>query len=472
MRRELTREEVQRTKRCSVAEGSAASVMMGCGEQYVVPFALRLGASNAEIAFLSSGPFFLGSLFQLLGARLTEKLQERKKLVLIFVLLQSLSFAPLFLLPLFTRSVWALTCIFSLYLVFGNIAGPPWSSWIGDVIPAGERGTYFGKRNRVTLLFLLSSIIASGFILTFVPDVWVAFGILFLLALTGRFVSFLLFTRHYEPPFLPDVYNHSGFREFIAELPKTAFGSFALFRSVLAFAVMVSAPFFAIIMLTHLRFSYLQYSIVVLIPVLIKALTMTYWGSLTSVFGNKNLLKVSSVIVSLIPLYWVVIASSLSGIAAFLVLAAAETISGFAWAGLELTTFNYMLEASSKRTRTKLFANYAVTFGFAVMVGGLTGSGLSLLLQGRTSALWTLLIILAISSCLRVLSTAVLLPRVRDIGNHEKVEEGRLFYEVLVHRPLGFSMRPMLPRLAFLDRNGDANGKRQDWFRGSWLLRK
>jgi MFS family permease len=176
---------------------------------------------------------------------------------------------------------------------------------------------------------------------------------------------------------------------------------------------------------------------------LVKALTMTYWGKLTKTFGNKNLMRVSSVLVALIPLGYVSAGLFFKGTPyAFWAVLAGEIISGFAWAGLELTTFNYMLEHSSQRTRAKLFAYFGVALGTAVIIGGLAGSALLNVLQHIPAIADAFIIVFGLSAFIRLTASIMLIPSVPDIGNHPSIEEGKLFYEVLIARPLGRSLSP------------------------------
>lgn len=447
----LTQQQREKTKKLSIAEGSSASIMLGFGEQYIVPFALRLGATSAQIGFLSAVPAFIASLFQLLGARLTDQYQNRKKLVLTFVLWQALSFIPLFILPFLTKNFWVLALCFILYLIFGNLIGPAWSSWLGDVVPLAERGKYFALRNKMSIFFLFASVLTGGILLTyFENNIWMGFALLFSTAFMGRFISFLLLLRHNEPKYTSDLWNDYTFKKFLEELSTNAFGRFVVFRSLLSFSVMVVAPFFALLMLKEFQFSYIQYSIILFAPMIAKALTMTYWGTLSNTFGNKNILRISSILIGLIPINWFIVSVFFHGESIFFALIVTELISGFSWAGMELTTFNYMLEASLPKKRVKLFAYYNVIFNSLVMIGGLTGSALIFLLTKKISLFNAIMILIIISIITRLLVAFILTPKVQEISNHKKVENKRLFYEILVHRPLGFASSTAVSSMAFI----------------------
>ena len=85
---ELTDEEKEKTRKYSIKEGSAASVMSGAGESYITPYALELQANNAQIGFLTSLTGFLGPISQIYGSRLIEK-YSRRKIVVTSVILQA-----------------------------------------------------------------------------------------------------------------------------------------------------------------------------------------------------------------------------------------------------------------------------------------------------------------------------------------------------------------------------------------------
>lgn len=452
MKTELSKDEINQTKKASIAEGSAASLMLGFGEQYIIPFALKLGATSSQVGFLSSLPAFIGSLFQLVSAKITDKYENRKKIVMIFVLLQAMSFIPLFLLPFLTKNVWVLLAIFTIYLTFGNIASPAWSSWLGDVIPMSERSSYFSLRNKITMIFLFSSVLISGLLLNKLENnIWLGFGILFALAFTGRIISFCLFFKHKEPKYQGDIFNENGFKEFIFELRQNAFGRFVIFRSLLSFAVMISSPFFAVLMLRVFNFSYLQFSTIILSPMIIKALTTTYWGRLSNAFGNKNILRVTSILIGIIPINWLLATVLFEKDILFISILLIEMLSGFSWAGMELTTFNYMLDASNPKKRVKLFAYYNVVFNFLVLTGGLLGSFLVMILTKYTSLLNALIIVISFSGLTRLMVAIISTPKVKEIQNHHKVEDKKLFFEILVHRPLGFAVSSATTSMAFIE---------------------
>ncbi|MEM4756172.1 MAG: MFS transporter, partial [Candidatus Woesearchaeota archaeon] len=304
--RVLSAQEKEKTKQYSVIDGSAYNVMYGFGEQYVVPYGVRLGASPSEVALLSTVPYFFGSLFQLLGARLTWILASRKRIILISVLIQAIMFLPIFLLPLLTKNIFLLIVLFSLYLIFANMATPAWSSLIGDVVGEHERSSFFSHRNKVMITFLFFSVIAAGLILHYFENrnVWLGFGILFGVALLARIVSLIYLARHHEPTYHPPKKSSLSFFSFTKSITKTPFGTFTLFRFLLTIGIMFGAPFFVVFNLKFLELNYFQYMLVILVPLAAKVISMKPWGKYAERYGTRNIMIVSLFLISSFPIFY------------------------------------------------------------------------------------------------------------------------------------------------------------------------
>jgi MFS family permease len=450
MPNKLSRDQIEKTKKYSIIDGSAYNVMTGFGEQYVNPFAIRLGASDSQIGILSSVPYFLGSLSQLLGAKLTDKFKKRRSIIAIFVFTQALTFLPLFLIPLITKNIVWMTALFSLYVIFGSMAGPAWNSLIGDVIEDNDRARFFSRRNKIIILVMVISVLCAGLILNYFTtiNVWAGFGILFGIALIGRLISGYYIIKHFEPTYVTTE-NNLSFGQFLRDIPRTNFGKFVVFRTLVSLAVNVAAPFFAVYMLKDLGFNYLQYTAIVLTPMIVKILTMQYWGKFSYKVGNRNILYVSVFLIALIPIVWFIAAFFFEGThAVFYVIMLAEAISGFGWAGFELCAFNYMLENSESSIRAKLFAYYNVLWGTCILIGGLAGAYLIDHLPHMVFGMKAIVFVFLVSAGLRFLVPILFIGGIKDLKHTMRIDEGKLFFDIVFVNPalhaLNYSKESML----------------------------
>ncbi|MFH1210061.1 MAG: MFS transporter [archaeon] len=427
----ITEEQREKTKKYSVLDGSSYNVMAGFGEQFIPAFAIKLGATNSEIGILSSFPTFVASLFQILSAKVTDTVKKRKLIMLIGVFIQALTWLPMFIVPFLTKNILILTLIFSIYVLCGYFVNPAWNSLMGDIVKENERGIYFGKRNKILGITSFFSILSAGLILNFFTEinVWLGFSILFTIAMLARFFSWYFLSKHTEPLYIVEEKDSFTFTEFIKKLPHTNFGKFVIFRSLMIFSIMIAAPFFVVYMLNHLHFSYLQYTIIILTPLIVRFFTSTYWGKYSDKYGNKRIMTVSSLILFLIPIGWLT-AAIFNG--NFFLIMLAEAISGFGWAGFDLSTFNFIFDAVSPRKRARCIAYFNVVFGAFVLIGGLIGGYLSTRLS---SGVYSLIILFLVSAMLRLLVQLTFLPMIKEERVHVMVDDRKLFIEMVAVRP-------------------------------------
>jgi MFS family permease len=408
-------------KNMKTSENGVFSTMKSLNQSRV-PFSLRIGTSNTQLAFISSVPLFLGSLFQLFGTKLVDKIQNRNKLVTRFILLQTLMYLPLFLIPLFTQKFFLLFTFYALMIIFSNLSGPAWNATTNT-----ESARLYNKRNPLILIPPFIAIILGGIIIyLFQNNIWTGFSILFGLALISGTISFIYYLNQEEPRH-KDFWNDFTFIDFMKSLPKNHFGNFAIFRSTFALAVTIAAPFFAVTMLTNFQFTYLQYSIALITPIIAKILTSPFWSKFNTTHGPRNSLAIGAFLIALYPLFWIISITILPETLIFPTIIIAEFLSGYAWGGFEIATFSYMLESTSIRRRTQYFTYFNVLFGASIFFGGLIG-----ILLVKVIPAQALIIVFLSSVALRFIMGYALIPRVKDLFHRERLSETHMLYKVIV----------------------------------------
>jgi MFS family permease len=438
----LDRAAVGRAMRLSLLEGMAYALMVGAGEAYFLAYAIRLGAGALEQGLVVSLPLFTGAAGPLLSIGLLARLRRRKTLVVASTALQA---ATLFALAAAEASGLGspalLIAAASLYQVFGQTTGTGWASWYGDLVPQEERGRYFARRNRAVHAATCAGLLAGGTLLQVLEPARAAaaeqstawgFVLVFALAGLARLVSVALLASSAEPRFqgLSD-------RMRVGRFLRTSRGSDAWrllsIGASLQLVVYVAAPYFTPFMLEELSFSYIEYTVASLSIVLFKVLFLPVWGTqIDQLGGARNAHALSMLMLALIPLPW--LWTEGLGWVVF-----AQSFSGLAWAGYEISQFALLLESSYRRMRVHLFAAQSLFNGTAQLVGGLFGA----LLVGL--AAHDLRVVFAVSMAGRVL-LALLVPRLLPAPAGAPVVARRdLLLRVigvrpnggLVHRPVG-----------------------------------
>lgn len=159
--------DVRKSLRASFKDGVFASVMTGVMDNYVIPFALRLGATEQQVGVVGGFPSLIGSLSQLFAAHAVHLIGGRLRLLVRAVSAQAsvlLAIAFLALIDIPCR-VETLVFLLALFFASGAMAGPAWGSLMTDYVPKPKWGSYFGWRNRMLGLVNVASMMAVGFLL-------------------------------------------------------------------------------------------------------------------------------------------------------------------------------------------------------------------------------------------------------------------------------------------------------------------
>jgi len=416
--------------RFSFSDGVFASGMIGFTQEYLTPFLLLLGATAKHIGMLSGLPNFFASLIQVKSADLTERLKSRKKTINIFVLFHALMLLPMAIMALSGRGK---PIIFITYVVlftsFGALANPAWGSLMSDLVEEDRRGTYFGWRNRTLGFITVAAAFIAGFILQKMKkvNIFYGFALIFGLAFIFRMISWYFLTRMYEPPLSHGKENQFTLYNFLARIKESNFAKFVLFASMMNFSVNLAAPFFAVLMLKDLHFSYMLYTVITITATLTVYLMISRWGRHADRIGNLKVIKFTSPLIGLIPLLWIFSRHPL-----FLLFA--QLVSGFAWAGFNLCTTNFIYDAVIPEKRTRCISYFNVLNGLALSAGALLGG---FLLQRLPPLFgYKILTLFLISSALRIM-VGILMPlKLKEVRPVEKAKSNELFFSILGIKPL------------------------------------
>jgi MFS family permease len=421
----LTPRQTKESLKNSINDGISASVTAGITDNSISPFAIAMGASNSQIAMLTSIPNLIAPALQL---RTPKKIEtaSRKTLIVRSVLLQSLMLVPIALLAflfLFKLEKFAgyapllLVLFFTLYVIFGSIYGPAWASWIGDIVP-GKLNSFFVKRNIVCGIAALVATLFVGFFLDLWPKnlVLAGFAILFVIAMIARLISRHFLSKKFEPRLKLEEGYYFTFLDFIKRIRHNNFGRFVIYVAAITLANSIAGPFYAVYMLKDLQFSYLTLIIVNITAAVSTLIAFNFWGRFSEKNGNIKMLKFCGMfLVPALPLLWLVSSSVLW-------LIFVQILSGIAWAGFNLAAGNFVYDTTTPQRRSLCVAYQNVINGLAVFAGATLGGFLA---THVTSGMKTFMFIFLISGILRFLFSVFMLPALRDV---KRLRDGRIVF--------------------------------------------
>ena len=404
----------------SILDGLFASVMVGFGDSYLPAFAVYLQASAQQMGMLASLPQFAAALVQLFSVRISRLFHSPKRAVLLFVLFQACMWLFITFISYLTRSVWILILLVMLYQSFGALPGPIWFAWMGNLVPADQRGRYFGWRNRISGFFTFLSVVSAGLMLHQVSKTQplAAFGLLFLVAFGARMVSLYFLVRQHEPPTPRTHKIVVRLSDFLKSLRSDNFGMFALFSALMNFAVFIASPLMSLYWLRFLHFSYLQYMSVVSTASIASFITMTFWGQHADHYGNKTILEASGVIIAGLPLLWYFL-RFLSPVYHFPLSIMIQAMAGFSWAGFNLSSSNFIYDTIRPSNRTQMVAYFNFLKGIAIFLGGLLGGTLASTGTAATPIAFLapkgIMLVLLLSTAGRFCVLLLFLPRILEV---------------------------------------------------------
>lgn len=444
---ESTREE---SLKASVRDGVCSAMMQGTGDSYLSAFAIFLQGSAMQIGALAAVPQLVGAIFQLVSLKLLDKITSRRKMLVVGALTQGAMWLPISLLPfVFGKdegAVWMLLCFSTVGFAAAGILGPVWNSLIGDIVPAEERGRFFGFRNQQASIASMVSLMLAGGGLHIAKQydyTEYAFLLLFLTALVARLFGAHFLSRHMDPPAVGAPEDRFTFWQFIKRARESNFVKFVLFVSLFNASIWIAGPYFSVYMLRDVKFSYLEFTILSAFSIASQVLTMQHWGRLSDKFGNKRILNVAAAGWAIAPFLWLVSSN-------FWYLLFVQATAGFFVAGFTLASANFLFDAVSSSKRARCVAYQGIINGSCVFLGSFIGGKIlsnvppslveSVGLFTPPSAILTVILVSGIA---RVLMLFVVMPLFREVREVEEINHVSLLVRIAYLRPvsgIGFSL--------------------------------
>ncbi|MBI4330380.1 MAG: MFS transporter [Chloroflexi bacterium] len=425
-----TLKRVKRALRHSNAEGMAYGAFIGFGDHYITAYAVALQASSLQIGILCSVPGFLAAAAQLWSVQLTGLFKSRKATVLTFALLQGLMLFPMLALAFGWREDpnWWLIFFAALYSIFGALISPAWGSLMAEIVPDHLRGRYFAVRGKLSTVTTIGAFLAGGIFLNLLVQkaLW-GFAVLFAAAFAARMISWGFLTRLYEIPSPKQAEDGAGITGFARTLITTSLGTYMLFLFAMSFAVNVGSPYFTVYILRDQEFSYITFAALETVASVVTIVAVTHWGRAADRAGNLKMVWLAAGLIPLVPLLWLPSANRVY-------LGFAQAFSGFAWAGFNLCSVNYLYDATTSENRTRYLAYFNAGNGLSAGAGALLGG----FLLPRLPAVmgYQTLTLLMISGMLRGAVSLAFLPRLKEVRKVSRIPAAELFHIMLGGRPV------------------------------------
>lgn len=331
-------------------------------------------------AWITAVSAILG-LLQIPGSVLAERYESYKKYVAYGGFFWRFWWIPIVFLPLAPESFPRLE-VLTLCIVFQAISihlvQPTYNAWLGALVPSSHRAWYFSRR--VALATLVAA--AIGFPFSWFVD-WmrgrdllnVALSLSFGVGVLFGFISFYFYMR------MPDTKRQEvragsilhDFASLRRPFKDRTFRRLLVFLIVFTTSQFMAGPFFFYYAREILDIGLLELQVYGGVHAVTSILAAPLWGYLSDKYGNKPVLFLSGLLLSIGPLMWV-FAIPQGGLWNYGILTFGHICAGLAWTGVSFAQFNFMLAVLRPEIREPALgviqASNAVITGLSPMASG------------------------------------------------------------------------------------------------------
>ena len=359
----VTGRSVQRTIRLSYAQAMLGSVYAAStGGMFLIGYALKLGAGDVQIGLLSTIPM-LCVVMQLLSSALVERGVSRRKMTIVGSLLNVSGWTLIILIPYAmtgasaNMKVSALIAIIAAVMLSWHVAGNARGSWLGDLIPAGYRGTFFGRSIMFWGIVGTVFAIGEGFFLDKVRGMGLgAFSVLFGFGMLFGLASALLFLPQPDMP-LTGQASSGGYRKMAAQTLANKPLMIVMMYAVLWSMQGIAGPFYATYLLRDLKIPFVHLGLLNATFMVTLLAFSPFWGRIADRYGCRPVLIFCTLIIAPLPLVWVWLTDARW---VYVAIPPINLVAGFAAGGVSVALSTLVYKVTPEAGRSVQFAIYSV----------------------------------------------------------------------------------------------------------------
>jgi len=339
---------------------------------YLTLFVLALGASSSDIGLMTALASLSATLLLIPGAMLVDRIGNRKKIVLATGGYSArITLFLLAILPWFVKGRLAIYVAIGLKVILDglrNFALPAWVSMTGDVVPLSWRGRYFATRNLAMSFAAMVMIYGIGQVISWIGDpegYQVALGLAFIFGILATFFFGRIRDYREEGHEIPkQSYSLKSLFETLKN--DRNFLAFCIFTAIWTFSLNIAGPFFNVFLVKDLKATAGIIGVVAVVGRISAMPSQKYLGILADRWGSRRLMRLMVLTIPVLPIYWFFIQAPWQAIPV-------NIVGGILWAGMNLASFNMLLDISPQDQRARYSAMYQIAVAFSAAVGASLG---------------------------------------------------------------------------------------------------
>lgn len=416
-------DDLQNLRRANLDVAFAMGFVALSTGMFLVGFVQYLGGAEIWIGVLTALPALLG-LLQIPGAIWGRSKSNYKAFVLPLGVLWRVFHLPLLVIPFLPIPAEA-----KLAILFGSLAlayaaqqmsNPIYSDWIAEMVPPKSRGWYFSRRGAISAgvsaaVGMVGALLIDHF--KGVDQAGMGYVLVFGLGLTCSAVSYHFFVSMQDRTRLHPI--STPLRQALGAMTHpfrdTNFRPVLVFLGVATLAQAFGGNLFAAFAFESLKMPFSVLQMAVVSHAVGTVASARLWGFLADRYGNKPILAILILGLSLTPVMWLLCVPG-APMRNAAILISGHIFTGIVWGGIAVTQFNLLLATAHERDR----ANY-IGAGMALqsLLGAaspMAGAFLMHALRAPMGAEMAYKTVFGATMGLRLISLMFLLP-VRELGS-------------------------------------------------------
>jgi MFS family permease len=303
---------------------------------------------------------------------------------------------------------------------FGNMAGPPWFSWLADIIPEDKHGAFWGRRSAwVAGVVLVALLVAPIFVDFAASDSKIHMTVIIFCVATFIGVLDLIIHRTIPEPVMEIPKQNHFLHHFFEPIRDRNYRPFLIFGICWNFAMVLGGSLLGFYFQEELGLKDQLFWIVLVfhIPTLILSTVTGNWtGNLVDRIGAKPVLFVGHIFWSSLPFFWIFSAPGWGLTWIFI----SSVVSGIATTAATTAANKMMIRIPPPGGRPMYIASYTSLASFAAGLGAFAagfihryiGEG-QFYFFGRETNVFIILFV--VSFALRMLVTLIFVPWIKEI---------------------------------------------------------
>lgn len=343
--------------------------MVGAGETYFAAYSLSLGHSELQAGALITLPIVFGGIAQLLSPFLIKTVGSYKPIVLTGVIGQIVCLSSLLILgPWFKNQYTLLFTVVAIYWIMAMGITPAWTSWVSKLIKPKDIRHFFSLRNSFGGIGTLVGLIISGVMLQYklVFFNFSTFQFIFIICFIARFLSFICLVVHPKVEFVKPSKMNFSFAPLGVEVKDQFLHQFFIFSSVFKIGVFFSASFFTPYMLVYLKFSYMEYTSILVSSFVGRILVGYILRKRLSNYDINFLYLIAAIGICIVPVMWLMLGSVLA-------IVTLELMTGVMWGIFEICFLVTIFEEIPTDKQSVYMTRYNFWHTLSIGIGAILG---------------------------------------------------------------------------------------------------